>query len=214
MIKALIFDFDGTIADTLSFTFTRIIEIAKKYRLKNKQEEIIEKISHLTPSQLIKEFNISWLKIPLIIWEIKKAQKDLYFYIDKIKIFPFLKKTLKQLKKQGYFLYIYSSNIKKNIEHFLEKEKMNDLFKKIYTGSNLLGKDKDLIAILKKEKLKKDEVLYVADEIRDVLACKKIGIKMIGVSWGLAGNKGLKKHKVDLFVKNSKEIIKILNSLK
>jgi phosphoglycolate phosphatase len=211
MIKALIFDFDGTIANTLPYTFSKIIELAKKLKVKDfKEKEIIEKIRSLSPQELFSQFSVSWLKMPLIIWEVKKAQKDLYSKINKIKIFLGIKKLLKELKKKEIKLYIYSSNLKKNIVKFLEKEKISQYFENIYVGGNLLGKDKDLINILKKEGLKTDEVYYVADEVRDVLACQKAKIKMIGVSWGLAGERGLKKTKVDYLVKKPEEILELI----
>ena len=210
-IKALIFDFDGTIADTLPYTFSKIIELAKKLKVKDfKEKEIIEKIRSLSPQELFSNFSISWLKMPLIIWEVKKAQKDLYNKMDKIKIFPGIKKLLKELKKKGIKIYIYSSNLKKNIVRFLEKEKINQYFENVYVGRNLLGKDKDLINILKKERLKNDEVYYVADEVRDALACFKAKIKMIGVSWGVAGERGLTRVKVDCLVKKPEEILKLI----
>jgi phosphoglycolate phosphatase len=211
MIKALIFDFDGTIANTLPYTFSKIIELAKKLKVKDfKEKEIIEKIRSLSPQELFCQFSVSWLKMPLIIWEVKKAQKDLYSKINKIKIFLGIKKLLKELKKKEIKLYIYSSNLKKNIVKFLEKEKISQYFENIYVGGNLLGKDKDLINILKKEGLKTDEVYYVADEVRDVLACQKAKIKMIGVSWGLAGERGLKKTKADYLVKKPEKILELI----
>jgi len=211
MIKALIFDFDGTIANTLPYTFSKIIELAKKLKVKDfKEKEIIEKIRSLSPQELFSQFSVSWLKMPLIIWEVKKAQKDLYSKINKIKIFLGIKKLLKELKKKEIKLYIYSSNLKKNIVKFLEKEKISQYFENIYVGGNLLGKDKDLINILKKEGLKTDEVYYVADEVRDVLACQKAKLKMIGVSWGLAGERGLKKTKVDYLVKKPEKILELI----
>jgi len=211
MIKALIFDFDGTVANTLPYTFSKIIELAKRLKIKDYQEkEIIEKIRSLSPQELFSQFSVSWLKMPLIIWEVKKAQKDLYNKMDKIKIFPGIRKLLKTLKTKDIKLYIYSSNLKKNIEKFLKKEKLENYFAKIYVGSNLLGKDRDLLNILKKEGLKTNEVYYVADEIRDVLACQKAKIKMIGVSWGLAGERGLKKAEVDYLVKKPEAILKLI----
>jgi len=209
-IKAVIFDFDGTIADTLPFTFEKIVQLSKKYRIKKEKDELIEKVSQLSPEKLMKEFKISWFKVPFILWEIKQSQKALFKEIDKIKIFPGIKKLLKELKKKGIKIYIYSSNLKKNIVRFLEKEKINQYFENVYVGRNLLGKDKDLINILKKEGLKTDEVYYVADEIRDALACQKAKIKMIGVSWGLAGERGLTKIKVDYLVKKPDEILKLV----
>ena len=206
-IKAIIFDFDGTIADTLPYTFKKIIEINQHLKITNhKNEAIIKKIKKMDYRQLFKEFKISWMKIPLIIWEIKKAQKELYKQIERIKPFKGIKNLLIKLNKKEIDSYIYSSNIKKNIERFLEVNDLKKYFKKVFVGSNLLGKDKDLVWILKKEALKKEEVLYVADEVRDVLACAKAGIKMIGVSWGLNSPSILKKSGALHIVKKPAEI--------
>ncbi len=211
MIKAVIFDFDGTIADTLPFTFKKIIEINRRLKITSQADnEIIDKLKKMDYRELLKEFKIDWFKIPMILWEIKKAQKELYFHLNKLKVFPGLKSLLKNLNQKNIACYIYSSNIKKNIEKFLEINDLKKYFKKIYTGNNLLGKDKDLLKIIKKEKLKKEETVYVADEVRDVLACKKINLKIICVSWGLNHKNVLKKIGADLIIDRVEEILKIL----
>jgi phosphoglycolate phosphatase-like HAD superfamily hydrolase len=211
MLSAVIFDFDGTLADTLPYTFKKIIEIAKKLKIKKindlKEKQVIEAIRKYSYQELLKKFEVSWLKYPLIIWEIKKAQKELGKNIDKIKPFKGINNLLKKIKQNNLKILILSSNIKSNIERFIDKEGWQNLIDGVYAGGNLLGKDKDMINLLKKEKLKKDELIYVADEARDVLACKKAGIKMIGVAWGLHDKLLLKESGADLIIDKPEEIL-------
>ncbi|MDP2673063.1 MAG: HAD hydrolase-like protein, partial [Nanoarchaeota archaeon] len=125
--------------------------------------------------------------------------------------FPGVKKFLFDLKKEGYKLAIVSSNRKENIDKFIEINKLY-VFDFIHGKTDLFGKAVDLEKFLRDFSLKKSEVIYVGDEIRDVEACKKIGIKIIGVSWGLHTITALKRAGVDYIAKKPQEIFKILKT--
>ncbi len=212
MIKTIIFDFDGTIADTLSFTWRRIINYLKKEKITDKHDTaIIEEIRTKSYSELISHFKISWLRLPLILLEIRKAQKDLYPVMDKIKIYEGMTEILNNMKKRGYKLGILSSNNKENIDKFL---KLNNLkvFDFVKCGRNLFGKDKAIRKIIKDYHLKKDEILYVADEVRDIEACSKAGIKIISVTWGFNIRELLAKYKPDWIIDKPEEIQEIVAS--
>ena len=183
-IKYVIFDFDGTIADTMPYSFGKSLELLRKEKIDTPEKQIIKKIKSNSYLKLMKEFKLSWLRIPFMLRIVKQTQRDLYSQIDKIKIFPGMKNLLKNLRDNNYRIGILSSNMQKNVNKFIKINQLN-FFDIIFCESNILGKDKTIKKMLKKHNLKTEEIIYVGDEIRDVEACKKVGIKIIGVSWGL-----------------------------
>jgi len=208
-MKTIIFDFDGTIANTLPFHFKKVIEIAKKYKITNLSEkEIIQEVRSKSPRQLMTEFKLSWLKLPSVFSVIKQAQKELNKSIEQIKIFPGIDKVLKRLKK-NYCVGILSSNIKENIDKFLQLNKL-EIFNFVYCESNIFGKDKALNNLVKKFNLLKENVYYIGDEVRDIEGCQKAGIKIISVGWGLHDKKLLLKYYPDYFAEKPEEIIGFL----
>jgi len=210
-MKALIFDFDGTIANTLPIIFAKTIQISKKYKINKETREILNLVSQLPLWLLLKELNISWTKIPSILWEVKQAQEEMFTEIEHTQLFDGMKELLTELAHRGIKLYIYSSNSHKNVIKFLEKEKIISLFENIYIGGGLFGKSKGLTKILKRENLTNEEVFYVTDEIRDVLACQKVNIRVIGVNWGLAGAEALSQAQATFIIKKPTEILEIID---
>ena len=211
-IKFIIFDFDGTIADTLPYSFQRFLEIAKALQLNDLSErQIIKEIRSKSYQELLKgSFKRAWLKLPYVVNMIKNMQIELEKEMENIKFFTGVKKFLFDLKKKGYKLAIISSNRIENINKFIKFNKI-DIFDFVHGKTDLFGKEGYLKKFLKDFKLDGSEVIYIGDEIRDVEACKKAGIKMIGVSWGLHTVEALKKNGVDYIVKKPEEIFKILS---
>ena len=130
--------------------------------------------------------------------------------MENIKFFSGVKKFLFELKKKGYKLAIISSNRIENINVFIKHNNIN-IFDFVHGKTDLFGKAGYLGKFLNDFKLGKSEVIYIGDEIRDVEACKKVGIKMIGVSWGLHTIEALRKAGVDYIAKKPEEILKIIN---
>jgi phosphoglycolate phosphatase len=210
-IKFVIFDFDGTIANTLPFSFQKFLEIAKLFQIDDLNDrEIINEIRSKSYQELLKgRFKKSLLKLPVVIGLIKNMQIELEKTIETIKIFSGIKKTLRDLVKNGYKLAIISSNRKESINKFIRLNKI-EVFDFVHGKTDLFRKADYLNKFLKDYKLKKTDVIYVGDEIRDIKACQKAGIKMIGVAWGLHTVKALQRNKVDYIVYKPSEILKIV----
>ena len=208
--KTVIFDFDGTIADTLIFHFAKVQEIVDRYHVANlNHRQIKDEIRSKTPQELMRKFKLSWVKLPFIYPAIKKAQKELNKQIDKIQVCQGMRQMLLNLKKNKYQLGILSSNLKENIDKFLSLKQL-EVFDFIHYEKNIFGKDKALTNLMKKYSLIKNDIIYVGDEVRDIEACKKVGIKIIAVTWGIHTKKILLKYKPEYLVDSPKEMEKIL----
>jgi phosphoglycolate phosphatase len=55
-----------------------------------------------------------------------------------------------------------------------------------------------------------DNVLYVGDEVRDIVACKKAGVKIAWVDWGYDLKEAVADEKPDYLISNPLEIISIV----
>lgn len=205
--KLVIFDFDGTIADSFDVCFGGVNEIFEERGWKKVPKIQKEKARELSAKDVLRYFKVSNYQIAFIARKLFRIiERDFH----KVKIFPELKKTLKALKKQDFKIVILTSNIKKNVEPFLKREEIKDLFDDYYYKSGIFSKDRLINKLVKKYKVKKRETVLIGDEIRDLRASKKSRIKMIAVSWGFNNKKVLAKNNPDYIVDKPLEILEIL----
>jgi phosphoglycolate phosphatase-like HAD superfamily hydrolase len=66
--------------------------------------------------------------------------------------------------------------------------------------------------IIKQRKIIKSEMFYVCDEVRDIVAAQKSGIKSIAVTWGYNTQDALTKENPDFIVDTPNELRNIIIS--
>lgn len=208
-IKHIIFDFDGTIADSIYLVVELMNQVAEKYKFEPIREEDYEYLRSLTMMERSRELHISLHQIPIIGIELTKTY---YQAISSIKAFAGINEMLTKLKQLNLKLSIISSNSSKNIRKFLNNNNLN-YFDNVYSSSNLFGKDKAIKSFIKKQNLKKDELIYIGDEHRDIVASKANSIKIISVSWGADSLEILSKANPDFIVEQPSQIVTIVEAL-
>lgn len=206
MKKILVFDFDGTIADTFSEFISIGNKLAEKHSFRKITEEDIPRFREYDVIRVLRELKIPLWKLPLIV---NDGRSELHKIIDILKPIKGIKKQLQKLHEAGVILGILTSNSEKNVRKFLEKNEMQ-LFDFIYTGSSLFGKDKVMKSLLKEKGFANEDVFYVGDETRDIEAAKKVKIKMIAVTWGFISRKGLEKCSPDFLIDKPEELLGIV----
>lgn len=199
-----IFDFDGTLVDSLPWGLKIINRYLKKYpRIFPSQPKLnAEQFRSKGSMQLLREFNISGLKLYFLIF---LARKEIDTYKDKMKTFKGINKELKNLSKYNH-LFIVTSNSKKHTQYVLNKNSVAKYFDDIYSSIAYFGKHKKLLKLIKNQKLDPARTIYIGDETRDMQAAKKAGIKTIAVTWGYENKKIISKSKPDRIITKPEDL--------
>ncbi len=206
--KVLIFDFDGTLADTLEVIVKITNDLAEEFGYPPSNQEDLVKIRHLGAWQVIQRSGVSVFKLPLLI---RKLQEKLSQEIENIKLFPEMQKTLDKLKAGGHTLGIVTSNSGENVNKFLAAHQMQDIFDFVASSTTLFGKHRTLKRIIEKYNLEPENTIYIGDETRDIEAAHKIGIEVIAVSWGFNSVEVLATQTPEYLIHSPLDLIKIID---
>jgi HAD superfamily hydrolase (TIGR01549 family) len=208
MTKVIIFDFDGTLADTIDILLSITNRLSAEFGFKSATKEELAQLSNLNSWQILQYSGISIFKFPLLI---RRLKAELHSEILHIQLFPGIKEVLLELKKRGFQLGIITSNSRENVLAALTKNGLPDTFTFIYSGSTF-GKHKVINKWLRIENINPEKVVYVGDEVRDIDAAKKTGIKVIAVGWGFNSPQALAAQNPNFLIERPQELIEIMNS--
>jgi len=199
-MKALIFDLDGTIADTFPVALAAANKVNKKWGKPPIKDTLALRSKGMR--EIIKEdIKLNFFTLPFYV---KAVKIEMAKNINKAKIFLGISKIINQLAKK-YKIGIVTSNSKTAVRHLTKG--LNISF--IHSDSSMFGKHRILNRLMKTHKLKPQNVIYVGDEVRDVEACKKAGIRVAAVLWGYNSEKALKRAKPDFIVSKPSDLLKI-----
>lgn len=186
--RTVIFDFDGTLADTLEETRKIYNRMAADYKLREVHEDELPQLRHLSLKDLLDHLGIPSRRVPMLL---AKGTRLLRGNIASLPLIKGMEEILPILRPRVQSFGILTSNASENVELFLEAHGIRGLFDFISSTSKLTGKSRHLRAICKTFSLRPQEMLYVGDEIRDLKASQKAGVPVAGVTWGFNSRESL-----------------------
>lgn len=205
-MSIIIFDFDGTIADTLPELVRVLNLLGDDFGYKKIANKDINRLRGVELRQAFRELGISGLKLPFLV---RKVKSELRARMSFVKPQKGVKDALSRLKKDGFSLGILTSNSRANIDLFL-KDNGLDFFDFIYCGSSIFGKGNVLQRLIRSQNLRQEKVVYVGDETRDIMAARKAKVRVVSVSWGFNSKKLLASRSPDFLVESPKELVNVL----
>lgn len=198
MIKAFVFDLDGTLVDTIKDLGTSVNYSLKKHNLKIRELDEYRNFIGNGSKMLIKR-----AASPIEDESLLKSIYDTYLqhYLDNVCVYssPYknVESTLKYLKEKGYMLFVVTNKPDKAAKELITKL-FGDTFNEILGIKEGYPTKPDpyLINYIKKEyNLKSEEIVYVGDSDVDMILSNNASIKYkIGCLYGYQDEERLEKY--------------------
>jgi phosphoglycolate phosphatase len=193
----IIFDFDGTIANSLEIFIEATNRLARDFGYQQLSPSQILLFKTVSLREAIAQLEVPGWKLPFFI---RRFRQELNRLIVNLELIDGMKEALLDIHQQGYHLGIVTSNSRQNVANFLDLQGLYHLFDFIYGGQVLSGKARTLKKLAKLNRLQSEQLIFVGDEIGDVQAAKKAGLANIAVAWGFNSREVLLKSAPDILI--------------
>lgn len=207
-VKCLVFDFDGTLADTLKTIHQIYNKLAQQHGYRPLLEEDLPAARGMTMREFIRFSGVPRYRIPRLLRRGKVLMSNEMTHLAPV---PGIPEVLQALRPVIPVLGILTSNAKENVESFLQVHNLGP-FDFVSSVSKLTGKAKHLKGIRRTFSLDHSEIAYVGDETRDMRAAQKAGIPGIGVTWGFNNAQSLEAFKPALLIDAPHGLLRLLHA--
>ena len=213
-IKLLIFDFDGTLADTKALIVTIKQEVMRKMGMKVESEEVCASTIGLP---LEESYRAMYPTMPeSMIAECSDMYRKLF---DEMKdsmpptLFPGIREVLAEIKRRGITMTIVTSRNSDSLNEFLNKWGIEGYFPYVLGGSDTAKNKPDPEPVLKTlSDLSYDasEALVVGDMPYDIQMGKGAGAYTCGVTYGNSDRDALTASGADYVIDRIGELLDII----
>ncbi len=207
--KVAIFDFDGTLADSVELIVGLYNDNADKYGYEPISPKEFPQLRRMGYRRVMEHKGIKWRKVPRMVMHISKEMRA---RMTEVKPYDGVQNVVLALQADGYMIGVLTSNQASLVQDFLRLHEF-PVFDFIVSERAVFGKDRVLSRIMKRYGLDTSQVVYIGDEPRDVVACRKANIPIVGVTWGLGGKEGFEARDPDILVSTMKKLKPAIDKL-
>ena len=208
--QAVLFDWDGTLYNSIDASFRIYEELFKKYANLD-----------LTCGYFRKTFIVDYHKyyamhgIPESRWEEVDNHwlRRFHEMEDEIHLFPDVKETLEEIIKRKMKVGVVSNGTGGRIKKEMRENGIYEYFDAIVTDDEIKDFKPNPIGVnhaLRKLGVGACDAIYVGDMMEDIQAGRNAGTSTAAVTWGAHSLERLKPAKPDYVIRNIRETLEIL----
>jgi phosphoglycolate phosphatase len=188
--RLAIFDFDGTLADSLPFFLSVFNTIADRHGFRRIDTARAGELRHYGVRQMMEHVGMPAWKLPAAASTFMAMMKE---NAGAIALFDGIAEALRFLHAQRVLVTVVSSNSEHNVRTVLGPE-LAALVAQFDCGMSVFGKASRIRAVLKRCGVAAADAIYIGDQGTDADASRKAGVDFGAVHWGYATIEALRQH--------------------
>ena len=204
--KLVIFDFDGTLADSADWMRSVLNDVARRYRFRTLADHELDALRGKDTRAILAHLGVARWKLPFIARHVRGlVARDTH----RIPLFPGVHTLLEQLTRHGLTTAVVSSNAEANVRAILGPQSAARIH--FYAcGAGLFGKRAKFRDVLGWSGVAPEHAISIGDEVRDIEAAAAERIAAGGVSWGYASPELLRAHRPTVMFESFDDVLRVL----
>jgi len=217
MIKACIFDLDGTLADTLASIAYFANNALKTYGLKEIETQryrwlVGDGASELVRRMLVIAGDYEFKYFDKVSALYSQSYDENFLYLTTA--YAGMPETIAALKAKGIKLAVLSNKPHATTCKIVESLYGSDVFDLCYgqrQGSPLKPDPTVLLEMIKELGVNPEECLYLGDTAVDMVTGHRAGVRTVGVLWGFRDRQDLEEHDADWIISKPEELLTLIS---
>ena len=179
--RLAIFDFDGTLADSLPWLRSSFQDMIARFDLTPVGDDEIEGLRLMTGRQIMARLNVPMWRLPIIVSDMRRRKLAA---ADEIFLFAGVAAMLAELRDCGVQVAIVSSDGEESVRRVLGPAA--DLISRFDCGAAIFGKHRKFRRVARYFGIRPADIICIGDELRDIEAARAAGMDAGAVAWGYA----------------------------
>jgi phosphoglycolate phosphatase len=204
--RLVMFDSDGTLADTLPWMRSVFNELADEFGFRRVEPHEYGQFRDLHGAAMLKALGLPLWKLPRVVVAMRRRMAA---HAGEFRPFAGVAEMLSRLSARGIELAVVSSNSLENVRRVLGPENER-LFGRLDCGVSMSGKASRLSAAVRAAGVAPDDAIYIGDEIRDGEAARKARVHFGAATWGQHSAEALRTCAPEFVFASPAEIAEVL----
>jgi len=219
--KLLIFDFDGTLIDSVPDLVTAVNSMLLAIGYEQKSEASIRSWVGNGAETLVKRALLNRVDVENLTVEKELFEKALNLFLSSYKenackstkLYDNVAQTLQTLKANDYIMTIVTNKPYAFVQPILKGLNIENFFE-IYLGGDSLDEKKPspkpLLYLCDELKIEKEKSLMIGDSKNDIIAANSAGIESIGVTYGYNYDESISVYNPTVIIDDFSQILEYL----